>query len=168
MKKLLNFIVLIGISLLFVSCGNENSIPKQYLGNYELLDPYAKITEQGKIVNNNLDYCIGKASVIEKGNRYIFQIKIDLVAKNSEEWEIKREKEDFIANVKLKEITGEKGQYREEYYTIFTDYKITGYENSYPVSIYHIWNMGKIKVVFEKENGRYLMTINGNRFIKVN
>ena len=167
MKKILNVIILVAISVLFVSCESENSIPKQYLGNYELLDPYAKITEQGKVINNDLEFWTGKASLSKKGDRYIFKIERHLVDKNSEEWERKREKDNFTANVKLKKITGEKGKFREEYYTVFTDYKITGYENDYPTSIYYNWSRGTIEPVFERENGRYLMIVDGHKFIKV-
>lgn len=166
MKKMLKVVFFIIVTVFMVSCGDKNVVPKEYLGDYELLDPKAKVTEQGKVINNDLEFCTGRASVRKKGDRYIFKIERKAVQEDAE-WFMKGWSDDLTANVKLRSITGEKGEYKEVYYTTFTDEKINGYENDHPGSIYYVWTKGAIEPVFEKENGRYFMTIEGERFIKV-
>lgn len=177
MKKLLKIVFFLIVTVFMVSCGDKNKIPKQYLGNYELLSPSAEITEQGTVINNERPFCVGEASLKKKGDRYILKFERRPTQRAQESYQdyseenrkgfLDRERDKLEANVKLKRIIGEKGEFREKYYVTFFDHKITGEKNEEPVSIWYEWNAGGTKISLEEENGRYILTTFGKRFIKI-
>ena len=170
MKKLIKLILVMGILVLTGCVGEKNQIPKQYLGNYELLDSSAKITEQGTVINNEQEFCVGKASLIENGDRYILKVERkpteSYLAQEKVETFLNYERDNLEMNAKVKKIVEEKGDYVEKYMVDFWDVKITGIENTkYNLSV---WNKltWEPRIWFEKINGRYIMSIGGTKFIK--
>lgn len=167
MKKIFKLFLSVFFSIFLVSCGDKNVIPKEYLGSYKLLPPSAQILENGEVKIDNDNTYFGEATLKKDGDRYVFKIKTYLTDEVNTNKENDPLVNDLVANVKIKTIEEEKGEFREEYFVSFYDYKITGQKNINPASLWNEWNHGNIKVWFIKEKGRYIFKTFGDTFIKV-